>query len=762
VYYLSLTALFLILNIVSLDSKGWSRAARNTASRWNTALRVALVAANLVALNVWLFPLGSLRADITARHEYSLSQTTLDLLHGLQEPLLLRGYFSARTHPLLAPLVPTVRDLLNEYKIASGGKVRVEWVDPQTNPELEAEANDVYGIKSTPFHVAGRYEESLISSYFDILVKYGDQFQVLTFSDLIEVRSSDTSNVDVGLRNPEYDITRSIKKVVYGFQSLDSVFASLPAPAKMTAYVTPATLPAEYKDTPALLQKVATTIQQESGGKFTFEMLDPTDPNSGVTAQKLADSYGLTPFRASLFSGDTFFFHVLLQVGNDTPQLSYPSPQMTEADIRNEIEAALKRSAPGFLKTIGLWAPSEQPVQSPFGGTQQPVSTWQMIRQQLGQNYTVQDVDLGNGIVPSNVDVLVVIAPRDFTDRQRFAIDQYLMKGGAVILATGNYLLSPMQYGGGIMMDKAENGVQALLQQYGVSLGAGMVLDPQNEAFPIQTQRTVNGMQVNELQQMDYPFFVDVRQNAMATNSPIVSALQAITLQWASPVEVDATKNANRQVTVLLKSTDKSWVRDAADVQPNMDTYKPYGFPIEGEQKSRTLAVAVRGSFESAFKGKAAPFGPGSEPTPAPGMPTPTPTPEPTASVTPEAIPNVIETSPESARLVVVGSAEFVDDAVLQISQSMSQDRYLNNLQFLQNAVDWSVEDEDLLSIRTRGTYANMLKPLTQSQQSMWEIGNYAVALLGLAALGIVWSTRRRHEQPMHLMEVRGEQAIEG
>lgn len=40
----------------------------------------------------------------------------------LREPLLIRGYFSAQTHPLLAPLVSRLRDLLEEYAVAGSGR----------------------------------------------------------------------------------------------------------------------------------------------------------------------------------------------------------------------------------------------------------------------------------------------------------------------------------------------------------------------------------------------------------------------------------------------------------------------------------------------------------------------------------------------------------------------------------------------------------------------------------------------------------------
>jgi ABC-2 type transport system permease protein len=112
-----------------------------------------------------------------------------------------------------------------------------------------------------------------------------------------------------------------------------------------------------------------------------------------------------------------------------------------------------------------------------------------------------------------------------------------------------------------------------------------------------------------------------------------------------------------------------------------------------------------------------------------------------------------IEASPDTARLVVIGSAEFIDDAVLETSMQLSQDRYLNSLQFVQNAVDWSVEDEDLLSIRSRGTYARLLDPLEKEQQSFWEVLNYALVLVALVIIGGVWTLRRRSERPMALVE---------
>jgi len=216
--------------------------------RRGVTLTTILVVLNLAVVNVWAFPLTGLRLDLTAQREYSLSQTTRDLLRNLEEPLLIRGYFSERTHPLLAPLVPSIRDMLQEYEVASGGMIQLEIVDPAQAPDVEAEANQTYGIRPMPFQVAGRYETSIINSYFDILIRYGDQNVVLGFQDLVEVEMLRDGNVDVRLRNLEYDLTSSVKKVVYGFQSVDAVLAALEEPAELTVYLTLNTLPQDLAD----------------------------------------------------------------------------------------------------------------------------------------------------------------------------------------------------------------------------------------------------------------------------------------------------------------------------------------------------------------------------------------------------------------------------------------------------------------------------------------------------------------------------------
>ena len=741
IYYLSLTALFLALNVAALDRKGWSRGERTRRYRTTSNWATALLSINLILVNVWVYPLHGLRLDLTAQKQYTLSPATRQILQNLQEPLLVRGYFSEETHPLLAPLVPTLRDLLEEYRIASNGMMQVEIIDPATDPDKEAEANQTYGIQATPFQVTGRRETSIINSYFDILVRYGDQSTVLNFQDLIQVDSLRDGTVQVSLRNPEYDLTSAIKKTVYGFQNTSTILAGLQSPAQLTAYVTMDTLPDSLSEVPVAMEKVAQDLAGDSG-KLQYSLVDPDAAGSSVTRQDLADQYGLQPFAASLFSTDTYYLYMVLQLDDQT-QVIYPSGSMSESDIRTSVESAVRRAAPGVLNTVGLWVPPSVATQDMFGQTQQPLSSWQMVSSALSQDYHVTHVDLSSGQVPADIDVLVLVLPQGLSDSERFAVDQYLMRGGAVVAAAGNYGIDTDPYTGGLLLRPITDGIGSLLSAYGLTVEPELVMDPQNESFPVPVTRQVGTTTVQEIRAVPYPYFVDVRSAGMAADSAVVSGLSAVTLQWASPIAIDATANISREVTSLIRSSADSWVSAAAVAQPDYDTYPDLGFPTGDTTQAETLAVAVRGSFASAFRGQ--------EP---PAATTDSGANADTANAANAASNVVIDASPDTSRLVVIGSGEFLDDTILNLSASMNGDRYLNNLQLLKNAVDWCSEDLDLLDIRARGSNTHLLASLSEGQQSFWEGANYALALLALAALGVYWSLRRRNEKPLELPAV--------
>jgi ABC-2 type transport system permease protein len=744
-YYVSLALVFLTLNVYALEVQRWSAGASSRRHR-NWMLATGLLVANLLAANLWLGQLTGLRVDVTQGRIYSISDATRSYLAQLKEPLLIRGYFSAKTHPLLAPLVPQLRDLLEEYAIAGGDRVRVEVIDPVAHPELEDEANSKYGIRPVPFQVADRYQSSLVNSYFDVLVSYGDQHEVLGFRDLIEVKVISDSELDVQLRNPEFDLTRAIKKVLYGFQGGGGLFENIQQPVRFVGYLSAnSMLPPALAEYRQVLAGVLEDLGAEGGEKFSAEIVDP-EAGDGSLAAEIEERYGFRPMAASLFDLNQFYFYMTLGDGDTLLQIPLPDTLTAEA-TRRAIEDGLKRFADGLLKSVALSAPQAPPSMM---GMPQPAAgnSFTQLRDFLSQDFNIVDADLDSGRVPEAAAVLLVLDPEGLDERAVFAVDQFLMKGGTVVVATGGYSASLDQRT--LSAVPRTSGLEDWLAQHGVSIGDGLVMDPQNAAFPAPVTRQVGGFSFQELVMLDYPYFVDVRPPGLNPDVGITAALPQVTVTWASPLTAQVPDGAAITVTPLLTSSPGSWISTDPDVMPRITDDGLSGFTPSGEVGARTLGVMLEGRFTSAFAGERSPLLAAVESDVGVDEDRET---DIDAATLDEAEPvstedrlgvvsSVIERSPESARLIVVGSNDFLADQVLRVIGSAEGTIYGNSLNLVANMADWAVEDSSLLDIRARGRFNRTLPPLETTQQAGMEALNYAAALIGVA-LVFGWHRRR-------------------
>ena len=104
-------------------------------------------------------------------------------------------------------------------------------------------------------------------------------------------------------------------------------------------------------------------------------------------------------------------------------------------------------------------------------------------------------------------------------------------------------------------------------------------------------------------------------------------------------------------------------------------------------------------------------------------------------------ITSVIERSPATARLVLIGSNTFASDMGLTLTSEGMGTMYTKPLEFMQNMIDWSLEDAGLLSIRGRTQFSRTLRPMAPNEQAVWEYANYVIAIMLLL---FVWIWRRQ------------------
>jgi ABC-2 type transport system permease protein len=179
------------------------------------------------------------------------------------------------------------------------------------------------------------------------------------------------------------------------------------------------------------------------------------------------------------------------------------------------------------------------------------------------------------------------------------------------------------------------------------------------------------------------------------------------------------------------------------------------GFEPEGERGSRTLGVLLEGRFESTFAGQPSPLLDREESDTAEDeqdqdMDAATLDGSEDATTADElgVVSSVISRSPESARLFVFGSGNFLEDRVLQVLGSAEGTIYGNSVQLMANVVDYALEDRSLLAIRARGHFNRTLPPMEAGRQAGLEAVNYLLALGGVG-LVFLWHRRRvkRDEQ---------------
>jgi ABC-2 type transport system permease protein len=475
-------------------------------------------------------------------------------------------------------------------------------------------------------------------------------------------------------------------------------------------------LPKALRDLRADLEVLLKELGKSVGDRFTVRFADP-DAEGGRLAEDLQKKYGFRPQILSPLDPKPFWFYMVLEAEGEVVQVPLPTT-LSKDELKRTVEAALQRLTSGALKTVAIVKPQATGVGD---------ARYTELEKTLAENVRVKETDLKNGRVPAEADLLLVLSPDQLDDKQRFAIDQFLMQGGSMIVTTSPF---DVRITGTLTAAKKTSGLHEWLTHHGVTIGETMVLDPHNAALPVPVERQLGGIVVREIRMLPYPHFPDLRKEGLSQDSPITASLGQLTLNWASPMTVDAEKNKGRTVTELAQSSALSWTSGNQNILPDYQAYPDTGFPVGEEQIGSLMAVAVEGRFDSFYQDKESPLT-------AKGK-------EDNAGSDKDASAQgagIINHSPDSARLIVVSSNTFASDMATElVSQGLST-HYTKPLEFIQNAVDWSLEDRSLLALRGRTQLARTLDPLPEGRHQLWESANYGLALIGLLA---IWIWRRR------------------
>ena len=122
---------------------------------------LGVVAAAAIAIGINLFAdagLSGVQADLTQSRLYTLSAGTKQVVAGLKEPVTLRLFYSRKlgaTVPAYGTYADHVREMLRNYASLSGGRIKVEFYDPEPYSDTEDKAM-AYGLQGVPVDQGGQ------------------------------------------------------------------------------------------------------------------------------------------------------------------------------------------------------------------------------------------------------------------------------------------------------------------------------------------------------------------------------------------------------------------------------------------------------------------------------------------------------------------------------------------------------------------------------------------------------------------------------
>jgi ABC-type uncharacterized transport system involved in gliding motility auxiliary subunit len=323
-----------------------------------------------------------------------------------------------------------------------------------------------------------------------------------------------------------------------------------------------------------------------AGGKLVIEKYDP-QPDSDAEDRARLD--GIEP--EMLQSGERIYLGLSVNMLDERQSIPFLQPNR-EAQLEYDISRAISRVANpekpvvGIMSAMPVFGMPGNPMMQRMG--QQGQEPWVLVNE-LRNDFEVRRVEMTAEKIDDDIKVLMVIHPREISDKAQFAIDQFIMRGGKLIA-----FLDPLP-----LIDSREqnqmfgsipnsgSNLEKLMKSWGLSIDTGKVVADMNLKMQIRGQ---NG------RPQEAPAFLSLTQDNLDQNDIITSQINSIWMPFAGAIT--GTPVAGLTNTVLIKSTKDSQLVDGfmANLSSEnvMKEFKPSGTEY-------ALAMRLTGKFKTAF-----------------------------------------------------------------------------------------------------------------------------------------------------------------
>jgi ABC-type uncharacterized transport system involved in gliding motility auxiliary subunit len=444
------------------------------------------------------------------------------------------------------------------------------------------------------------------------------------------------------------------------------ILRELQTPVKVKLYVSQGeAVPVPLRGFAQRVEDVVQEFKQAAGANLIVERYHPR-PDSEEEDAALLD--GIEP--QQLMSGEQFYLGIAVSQLERKQAIPAVSPQR-ERLLEYDLIRAIARVGTTERPKIGLMAgvPVTGEKFNPF--TRQSSDPW-VLANELKREFDVKEVPMSAKEVDKDVNVLLLIHPRDVQPQTEYALDQFVLRGGKLVVFVDPYMYfdqAPTMPG--IPPQASSSTLPTLFKAWGVTMSPDKVVSD-----------VVFGSGGG---QRYTPTVLSLNRTAFNRDDVVTSQIETLLYAFGGAFELKVADAL--RVTELVKSSPDSMLVDNANATKSGDdatkAFKPAGTPMP-------LAVRLTGRFKTAF-----PEGVKENDKPVPNTP------------------QLRESSSENSVTLVADVDMLADGAAVDIQDVFGRKVVVpsnGNLAFAIGIVEQLTAGEALISLRSR---AAAFRPLT-------------------------------------------------
>lgn len=317
--------------------------------------------------------------------------------------------------------------------------------------------------------------------------------------------------------------------------------------------------------------------EHHANGKLSVEIHN-TEVDS--EDEEWAQEYGINGI--NLTTGETLYFGLVAMAADQEETIAFMDPS-GEAHLEYDITRIISRVQSSKKSKIAIVA--GLPV---FGGAQPAfnpqnqnpaLSPWLFVSE-LEKTYDVVKVDVNAEKIESDTDLLVIVQPAGLSEKIQYAVDQYVLKGGNLIVFADPLVTVNNSPGQSPPMKK-------LFDAWGVTLDTTRAVVDFDLSTPLRTRDN----QVEE-----NPFWISAGPESFNTDNIITAKLESMLLPIAGSIK--KIPESRYEFEPLVQSSTNSQLVETFKARFGTNTIR-YEFSPSNEKYN--LAVKIGGEFKTAF-----------------------------------------------------------------------------------------------------------------------------------------------------------------